>query len=377
MKFPLDGIRIVSLAEQYPGPYATLLLADLGAEVVLVERNQGGDPARQFPDFHAALNRNKKSVTLDIKADAGRAQLRDLVASADVLMEGFRPGTMARLGFGYEAMAKLNPGLVYVSISGFGQTGPYRDRPAHDISYQAIAGFLFRHVAQGSVEDPGSIAVGDLSSGMFAALGTLAALFERGRTGKGKHVDVSMTDGLVSWMSVMLGPVMNGGAIADIGAEPAYGVFKCADGKLLTLSIAHEDWFWQPLCRLLDLADAAPLTRPERVARGDELRSRIAVAIAMRERDVWSVDLDAAGIPWGPVNALDEVAADPHFRARGLFRQVGDGDGTMRKHVAQPLVFSGDHPGPRSGVPRLGEHTAEVLRELQRPSEPTAHPTRS
>jgi crotonobetainyl-CoA:carnitine CoA-transferase CaiB-like acyl-CoA transferase len=377
MKFPLEGIRIVSLAEQYPGPYATLLLADLGAEVVLVERKQGGDPARQFPDFHAALNRNKKSVTLDIKADAGRAQLRDLVASADVLMEGFRPGTMARLGFGYEAMAALNPGLVYVSISGFGQTGPYRDRPAHDISYQAIAGFLFRHVAQGSVDDPGSIAVGDLSSGMFAALGTLAALFERGRTGKGRHVDVSMTDGLVSWMSVMLGPVMNGGTIADIGAEPAYGVFKCADGKLLTLSIAHEDWFWQPLCRLLDLADAATLTRPERVARGDELRSRIAAAIATRERNVWSVDLDAAGIPWGPVNALDEVAADPHFQARGLFRQVGDGDGTMRKHVAQPLVFSGDHPGLLFGVPHLGEHTAEVLRELQRPSKPTARPTGS
>ena len=119
------------------------------------------------------------------------------------------------------------------------------------------------------------------------------------------------------------------------------------------------------------------MTRPERVARGDELRSRIATAIALRERDVWSVEFDAAGIPWGPVNALDEVAADPHFRARGLFRQVGDGDGTMREHVAQPLVFSGDHPGPRSGVPRLGEHTAEVLRELQSPSEPTAHPTGS
>lgn len=368
MKLPLDGIRIISLAEQYPGPYATLLLADLGAEVVLVERHNGGDPARQFPDFHAALNRNKKSVTLDIKTDAGKAQLRQLVASADVLLEGFRPGTMARLGFGYEAMAELNPGLVYVSISGFGQNGPYRDRPAHDISYQAMAGFLFRHAAQGSVEDPGSIAVGDLSSAMFAALGTLAALLERGRTGKGKHVDVSMTDGLVSWMSVMLGPVMNGGAIADIGAEPAYGVFKCGDGKLLTLSIAHEDWFWKPLCGLLNLPDAATLTRPERVARGDELRGRIAAALATRDRDGWSSDLDAAGIPWGPVNTLEEVAADPHFQTRGLFREAADGDGSVRKHVAQPLVFSGDHPGPRIGVPRLGEHTAEVIGKLLQPT---------
>ncbi|MGB3864596.1 MAG: CaiB/BaiF CoA-transferase family protein, partial [Xanthobacteraceae bacterium] len=276
MSLPLAGIRVVSLAEQYPGPYATLLLSDLGAEVILVERPGVGDPARQFPPFHAALNRGKQSVALDLKSSEGKRDLRRLVASADVLMEGYRPGTMARLGFGYEAMAALNPRLVYVSISGFGQDGPYRDRPAHDISYQALAGFLYRHAEQGSVEDPGGIAVGDLSSGMFAAVGTLAALLERGRTGKGKYVDVSMTDGLVSWMSVMLGPVMNGAPLADIGAEPAYGVFKCADGRLLTLSIAHEDWFWRPLCELLGMHAAAGFNRGERVARGEVLRRDVA-----------------------------------------------------------------------------------------------------
>lgn len=364
MSLPLAGLRVVSLAEQYPGPYATLLLADLGAEVILVERPGGGDPARQFPAFHAALNRGKSSVALDLKSDAGKDHLRRLAQTADVLMEGYRPGTMARLGFGYEALAALNPRLVYVSISGFGQTGPYRDRPAHDLSYQALAGFLFRHAELGSVEDPGGIAVGDLSSGMFAAFGTLAALFERTRTGRGRYVDVSMTDGLVSWMSVMLGPVMNGGAIADIGAEPAYGVFKCADGLLLTLSIAHEDWFWRPLCELLGLDDAAALDRGARVARSAELRGRIAAVLATRDRAAWAGRLDAAGIPWGPVNTLGEVAADPHFRERGLFRKVADGDGTERLHVAQPLVFSGEHPGPRSGVPGLGEHTDAVLRAL-------------
>ena len=147
MGLSLDGIRIVCLAEQYPGPYATLLLADLGADVILVERPGSGDPARQFPGFHAALSRNKRSVVIDLKAEDGRRQLRDLVASADVLMEGFRPGTMERLGFGYAAVELLNPKLVYVSISGFGQSGPYRDRPAHDLSYQAIAGFLFSTTA--------------------------------------------------------------------------------------------------------------------------------------------------------------------------------------------------------------------------------------
>ena len=266
MGLSLDGFRIVCLAEQYPGPYATLLLADLGADVILVERPGSGDPARQFPGFHAALSRNKRSVVIDLKAEDGKRQLRDLIASADVLMEGFRPGTMERLGFGYAAVELLNPKLVYVSISGFGQSGPYRDRPAHDLSYQAIAGFLFRQAETGALDSHGEIAIGDLSSGMFAAIGTLAALLECTRTGRGKYIDVSMTDGLLSWMSVLVGPVLNGQAVADIGAEPAYGLFRCAGNKILSLSIAHEDWFWKPFCKLLVMDDVADLGRDQRVA---------------------------------------------------------------------------------------------------------------
>lgn len=358
---PLAGVRVVSLAEQYPGPYATLLMADLGAEVILVERPAGGDPARQFPPFHAALNRNKRSVTLDLKTDAGRAQLRTLIASADVLLEGFRPGTMERLGFGYPQAAALNPRLVYVSISGFGQDGPYRDRPAHDISYQSIAGLMFGRARSGNVEQPDELAIGDLSSGMFAAFGAVSALYERARTGRGRRVDVSMTDGLVSWMSVMLGPVMNGQALADIGAEPAYGMFRCGDGRLLTLSIAHEDWFWKPLCGLLGMDDAAGFDRAARVAQSASLQARIAARLATEPRAAWAARLDAAAIPWGPVNDLDEVAADPHFRARGMFCTVAQPGGAALHHVAQPLVFDGTHPGPVRGVPALGEGNDEIL----------------
>lgn len=360
----LDGIRIVSLAEQYPGPYATLLMADLGADVILVERPGIGDPARQFPAFHAALNRNKRSVALDLKADGDKQRFRDLVASADVLLEGFRPGTMQRLGLGYEAMASINPRLVYASISGFGQTGPYRDRPAHDLSYQALAGFLHAQAATRSTQLPSDIAVGDLSSGMFAALGVLAALLARARTGKGAYIDVSMTDGLVSWMSVMVGPAMNGEPLADIAAEPAYGLFECQDGKLLSLSIAHEDWFWRPLCTLIGMEDVADLKRAQRTRREVELVARIGKAIAAAPRAQWADKLDAAGIPWGPVSAIDEVAADPHFIERGLFSDVADGDGRRRRYVAQPLIIDGHHPGPTRGVPGLGEHTEEVLSEL-------------
>lgn len=361
MSLPLDGIRIITLAEQYPGPFATLLMADLGADVILVERPAGGDPARQFRDFHAALNRNKRSVTLDLKSDFGRETLRGLIKEADVLMEGFRPGTMARLGFDYTAVAKLNPRTVYVSISGFGQSGPYRDRPAHDLSYQAIAGLLFQQAVTGQPGASPDLAIGDLSSAMFAVVGTLAALVERGRTGKGKYVDVSMTDCLVSWMTTFLGPVMNKGEIASINAEPAYGIFKCSDGRLLTISIAHEDWFWKPLCALLELPDAADLRRPERVAREVELRARVGERLSGMPRAHWGELFNVAGIPWGPVNSIDEVAADPHFRERGLFMKMAGSDGSSAWHVAQPLVFDGAHPGPTRGVPGLGADTDQVL----------------
>lgn len=360
MILPLEGIRILTLAEQYPGPYATLVAADLGAEVIIVERNSG-DPARQFPGFHAALNRNKKSVVLDLKTEQGKDALRDLIRGADVLMEGYRPGTMARLGFGYDAVAEINPRIVYLSISGFGQTGPYRDRPAHDLSYQALAGLLFRQAESGRIEAPPELAIGDLSSAMFALTGMLSALLHRGRTGWGTYVDVSMTDGLVSWMTSALAPRMNGTSAAFVNDEPGYGVFECADGKLLTLSIAHEDWFWQPLCALLGMGDAASLCHVQRVAGQDALRARIAAGVKQRSRAEWGVELERAGIPWGPVNTLDEVVADDHFRQRGMFRQVARANGGASWHVAQPLVFGDSHPGPVADVAPLGADTDAVL----------------
>jgi crotonobetainyl-CoA:carnitine CoA-transferase CaiB-like acyl-CoA transferase len=173
-----------------------------------------------------------------------------------------------------------------------------------------------------------------------------------------------MTDGLVSWMSVMVGPAMNGEPLADISAEPAYGLFECQDGKLLSLSIAHEDWFWKPLCTLIGMDDVADLKRAQRTQREKELVGRIGNAIATAPRAIWAEKLDAAGIPWGPVNEVSEVAADPHFIERGLFREVAEAGGRHRHYVAQPLIFDGLHPGPTRGVPALGEHTDEVLSEL-------------
>jgi crotonobetainyl-CoA:carnitine CoA-transferase CaiB-like acyl-CoA transferase len=159
---------------------------------------------------------------------------------------------------------------------------------------------------------------------------------------------------------------MNGEPLADIAAEPAYGLFECQDGKLLSLSIAHEDWFWRPLCGLIGMEDVADLKRAQRTQREIELVARIGKAIAAGGRPQWAEKLDAAGIPWGPVNSVDEAAADPHFIERGLFRELADSDGRRRRYVAQPLVFDGRHPGPTRGVPALGEHTETVLAELSR-----------
>ena len=347
-----DGLRILSLAEQLPGPFATMLLADLGADVILVERPTGGDPARAFPPLFTSMARNKRSLELDLKTNSGRAQFEVLVHTADVVVEGFRPGVMDRLGLGYPALAQLNPRLVYASISGFGQTGPYRDRTAHDLSYQGIAG----HLSGGTPFVP----YGDLAGAMFAAFSIASALFARERTGHGTSIDISIADSLLSWMTPFLGSVLNGSLPIDLSLEPAYGLFACRDGGVLSLSIAHEDHFWRSLCFLLNMSDAAGLRARARVAAAEVLRTRIAAALVGSDRQVWGARLDEAGIPWSPVHELAAAAADPHFRARGLFgRLLPDEDGPL--FTRQPIRFSRYTTGIQRGAPSLGQHTREIL----------------
>jgi len=364
---PLRGVRVVSMAEQYPGPYATLILADLGADVILVERPDGGDPARQFPAFFDSLNRNKRSVALDLKSPDGLGALRRLVAGADVFLEGFRPGTAERLGVGWDDLRAVNPRLVYVSISGYGQTGPYRLRPGHDLSYQAGAGMLFPQAESDEALPLSPVQVGDLSAGTLAATAVGVALFARERTGEGQYVDVSMFDGLVSWMTTALVPVMNRTGEPGFPIEAGYGVYRCGDGRWLSLSVAHEDHFWRRLCQVLGLpADVGALEAPERRRRVEELRGLLAQRLAGRGRDAWVAALDAADVPCAPVAGLDEVAADPHVRARGLLVGSPAGDGRPgRRHVRQPLAFN-HRPGPAEvrPAPALGQHSAEVLTEL-------------
>lgn len=358
---PLAGVRVLSLAEQYPGPYATLLLADLGADVILVERPHGGDPSRRFPAFFEALNRNKRSVALDLKRPEAVRAFQRLVAQADVLLEGYRPGTMRRLGLDHERLLEVNPMLVYVSISGFGQDGPYRERPAHDLTYQAMAGLL------GGAPDtpPGgspSLSLADLSAGLFGAVGALTGLVGRARSGCGTYVDVAMFDALASLLTTQLVPLANGAEPNVIGRDPGYGLFATADGRLLSLSVSFEDHFWRRLCAAVGLPQLAEIGADDRLQRHAELRDALAQAIEARPLAHWSRALEAADVPFGPLQDLRQVLDDPQLAARGLLRRL-DADGGPRTFLRQPLMVDGTGPGPRRGAPRLGEHSIEVLRD--------------
>jgi crotonobetainyl-CoA:carnitine CoA-transferase CaiB-like acyl-CoA transferase len=359
---PFEGIRIVSFAEQYPGPYATLLMGDLGADVINVERPVGGDPARRFAGLFEGLNRGKRSCSLDLKNVAGREAAVRLAAEADVFLDGFRPGTLDRLGLGYDAVSSHNPGVVYVSISGYGQDGPYRLRPAHDVSYQATAGVLHEHAQADRALAAPALTVGDLSSGMFGAFAAASGLLMRERTGRGTYIDVSMLDGLVSWATTMLVPVLNGMGPPNFPHEPGYGLFPTADGRVISLSVAHEDSFWAALCEALGLHDVAELPGDQRLARRDELSARIADVIGSESGAHWESVLDARGVAFSPVLTLDEVPQDPQVEARRMLVEIAGSDGRpARRHVRQPLQLDGSAPGPSTHAPTVGEHTREVL----------------
>lgn len=350
---PLAGHRVISVAEQFPGPYATLLLGDLGADVVQLERSAGGDPTRAFPNFYESLNRGKRSIALGLKNPAALAAARALIARADVLFEGFRPGVMNRLGLGVDAALELNPRLIYVSLSGFGQHGPYRDRPVHDLSYLSLAGML-------DPEQPTQPrwSLADLTTGLFGAISALTGLAGRATTGVGGHYDVGMFDSLVSMMTIGLTSAANHSPPETLGLDPGYGLHQTKDGRWVSLSIAFEDHFWKTFCLASGLDDLADMPNSVRVTRRDELQRRIAERFSQEDLAYWDEKLIPAEVPYGAVQSVEELMADAHVHARNLLQTVAG-----RRLVRQPVIVDGTAPGPRRGIPELGEHTVEVLRE--------------
>jgi crotonobetainyl-CoA:carnitine CoA-transferase CaiB-like acyl-CoA transferase len=351
----LAGVKVLSLAEQYPGPYATMLLADLGADVTLVERPRGGDPSRRFSGHFEALNRNKRSVALDLKTEGGRDAFWRLAADADVVMEGFKPGVMARLGLGADDVHRRFPRVVYVSISSFGHSGPLSTRGGHDITMQGMAGLV-----DTAARKPAPLPLADLSSAMFAAFATVCALLRRDRSGAGTAIDVSMLDCLVSWRSTMLVSELNGLAPAPYPPDdPGYGVFETSTGALITLSIAGEDHQWSALCHAAGLGHLARLTTVEREQRAAEVSQELCRAIRDADWSELQRALSAGGVGFGPVHNGITALDDAQVASRGM---LVDTPGSPHRVLRQPVLMDGAGGAVRRGAPRLGEHTAELLR---------------
>ena len=360
MTLPLEGIKILDSAHQYPGPYCSMLLGDLGAEVIKVEQPKTGDPARANPGFFKGINRNKKSITLDLKKPSAREIMKRLVREADVFTEGFRPGVVKRLGVDYETLKEINPRLIYCSISGYGQDGPYRDLPGHDLNYMAMAGMLDSiRDKDGNHVSPG-IAIGDLSSGMFAVIGIMAALMARGHTGKGQYVDVSMFDGLLSWMSIRFGLFFQNGSSAR-PYDAGYGVFKAGDGKPFTLGIAHENWFWDRLCRATGLEEYVGIPSAERHQRRKEMVEKLQSVFSRKNLEDWMKILIEADVPVAPVKIPEEVLEDPHVLFRQMIQEIKGPSGESFRQVAFPVKLSETPARIQSPPPALGQHTEEVL----------------
>jgi alpha-methylacyl-CoA racemase len=330
----LTGVRVLDLSIWRPGPYATQLLVEMGADVVKVEP-PGGDPMRVFPTLFAVLNAGKRGAAVDLKDTTGQTAVLELATEADVVVEGFRPGVVRGLGVDDESVRRVNPSVVYCSISGYGQRGPLTEHSGHDVNYQAWAATLEPRASDEAPVVPRP-PIADLAGGAYAALAVCAALVRRSRTGEGESIDVSMTDVLASWTGAVPPLTLPDGQ--EVGGQVAgYGTFRTADGGWVALGVISEDHFWSGLTRSLGLDDAAALSFAERLALGTQLTARIADAIALRKRDELVRELAAAGVPASPVLSQEEMLHAQHFRARGTVVDGPDGEPVMlhplRYHV--------------------------------------------
>lgn len=358
----LSGIRVLDLTELLPGPFATQMLADMGAEIIKIERPNGGDSARSMlPGTYRMVNRGKQSVTLNLKTAEGRAALQRLVKDADILVEGYRPGVVKRLGVDYETLKVLNPGLIYASISGFGQTGPLRDIPGHDLNYNAVAGILsLCGRPDGPPEQAVGVPIADLSSSLYTVTSILAALMLRQKTGQGQYLDVSITDAVFTLMGPRLGSAQDtpGFSKTDVLCRAGYGVFETRDKRYIALG-AIEDHFWERLVKVLAipaLADPRYAKSAERWKVTHALDPMIRAKVLERSHDEWIEILNQNDVPVTTVTDLHSVLDDPQLNARGMVLQ---GDGI--RYLNYPVPMEGVDAARHGEARKLGEDTVAVF----------------
>ena len=372
---PLDGIRIVELTTMITGPLAGQLLADLGAAVVKIENRETGDPFRNYhggnySGHFIAYNRNKRSLTLDLRAERGKEVLLKLIKRSDVLIDNFRPGVLERLGLTAEALAAANPRLIHASITGFGAHGPYRDRPSYDAVAQALSGVLAQFV-EPEAPQPAGPTLSDNISGYYLAYGILAALFERERTGRGRRVETSMLEATMAFApDAFINHRRFGheiGPLSRVRTSQSYA-FRCQDGRLVALHLSNQKKFWEGLLKALGREDVAQdarfAERQSRINNYKELAAELAKTFLTRPRAEWLTSLEAEDVPHAPVLTAREVFDDPQVRHLGSLRRLDHPKEGEMWVVNSPVWFDGERPAAMEPPPVLGEHSDDVLAEL-------------
>lgn len=372
----LEGTLAIDVSGHVAGPYAGSLLGDLGCEVIKVELPDGGDTHRgrnpkyegYGPSFRV-LNRNKKSLTLNLREKKGQEILRKLLKTADILIENFRPATRAKLGLDYEDLAKLNPKLIHCSISGYGQSGPYRDKPGFDTIGQALSGMLSL-VTDFDKPKVAGFSITDHSSGIFAAHGIMAALLARHKTGLGQFIDVSLLQVSLAFIESHVADYLNGGEAVSRDNFPRGRIFcfVCGDDKPLVVHLSAHQKAWEGLLKAADrmdlLEDPRFATRKDRSERHWEILDILQDTIRCQKRAYWLPRLDANEIPNAPINTIEEVFDDPQVKHMGIPRQIDHPKMGVTNLVGSPVNLSGTPAQFFRPAPLLGEHTEEILTRL-------------
>jgi crotonobetainyl-CoA:carnitine CoA-transferase CaiB-like acyl-CoA transferase len=375
MSRPLHGVRVLESSNFVSGPYTCQMLAEYGADVVKVENPKGGDPFRGFaanlygPTF-CAHNRHKRSITIDLTKPEGANVFRRLAATADVLVENFRPGVMDKLGLGYAELAKINPKLIYCAISGFGPSGPYRHRPAYDTVIQSISGLLGQVLPPNNPKITGPNFADSVSS-LYAVSGIMAALFTRERTGRGHRVDVPMVDTMIGFLTNPISQFFSLGVTPDPYQRPSHSqcfVFRCADDRMISIHMSAPQKFWEGMLKAIERPelkdDPRFLTNPLRIKHYHELGEIIAPSFLAKPRSEWERLLETHDVPYAPVNDFAELVQDAHMQHLGTFVTTEHPKMGTINGLARPVFYDGARDFDTKPPPMLGEHTDEVLAEI-------------